>query len=429
LRILLTSNASYLPPRGGSTRSNLAFLQTLVASGHSCRVVAASPEVETEDQRDRLRQELQEQQLDSSLVPKLSRDRLVTCRIEGIELVSVHDLLRRPEVLKTQILDFGPEWILVSSEDLSHTLLRRVHRAAPGRLVYLAHTPQWFPFGPASWNRDEEATQILRDDAAAIVVISKAMEHYVEEYLGRRGAFAHPPLYGQGPWPVLSQPDGYVGMINPCGVKGISIFLAVADLMPHLAFAALPGWGTTRQDLQNLKKRRNITILPHVRDIERFLDRLSVLLMPSLWLEGFGLIVMEAMLRGVPVISTDSGGLREAKAGTPFLIPVNTIERYEPVYDDRHMPRPVLPAQSIELWIKALDEITGSAEAYRSHVASSRNAALEFVTGIDRTAPEKILSTLTPADAVRLSTRPDLSQLSDARRKLMLKKFRERASS
>ena len=37
--------------------------------------------------------------------------------------------------------------------------------------------------------------------------------------------------------------------------------------------------------------------------------------MPSLWFEGFGLIAMEAMLRGLPVIASDSGGLEEAKAG------------------------------------------------------------------------------------------------------------------
>jgi glycosyltransferase involved in cell wall biosynthesis len=428
LRILLTSNASYLPPRGGSTRSNLAFLKTLVASGYTCRVVAAAPEAETEDQRGRLRQELQEQQLDSSLVTKLSRDSVVTYLFEGMELVSVHDLLRHPEVLPQQISDFGPDWILVSSEDLSHTLLRRVHRAGAGRLVYLAHTPQWFPFGPASWNRDEEAIQILRD-AAAVVVISRAMEHYVAEHLGRSAAFAHPPLYGRGPWPVLSRSDGYVGMINPCGVKGVSIFLAVADLMPHLAFAVLPGWGTTMQDLQDLKKRRNITILQRVRDIERFLEQLSVLLMPSLWLEGFGLIVMEAMLRGVPVISTDSGGLREAKGNTRFVIPVNTIDQYEPIYDDRHMPRPVLPAQSIEPWVAALHEIRGSAHAYESHVAAARDAALEFVKGIDRSALEKILSALTPGDVDTRQTRPGASQLSEARRELILKRLRERASS
>ena len=44
--------------------------------------------------------------------------------------------------------------------------------------------------------------------------------------------------------------------------------------------------------------------------------------MPSIWYEGFGLIAMEAMLRGVPVISSDSGGLKEAKHGTGFVVPV-----------------------------------------------------------------------------------------------------------
>ena len=44
--------------------------------------------------------------------------------------------------------------------------------------------------------------------------------------------------------------------------------------------------------------------------------------MPSLWYEGFGLIAMEAMLRGIPVISSDSGGLVEARQGTGFVIPV-----------------------------------------------------------------------------------------------------------
>ena len=65
--------------------------------------------------------------------------------------------------------------------------------------------------------------------------------------------------------------------------------------------------------------------------------------MPSLWYEGFGLIVMESMLRGIPVVASDSGGLVEAKHGTGYVIPVNTIERYEPVFDEHAMPKPVVP--------------------------------------------------------------------------------------
>src|SRR5205809_113550 len=42
MRILLTSNASHDPPRGGSTRSNLVWLERLAAAGHACRVVCAS---------------------------------------------------------------------------------------------------------------------------------------------------------------------------------------------------------------------------------------------------------------------------------------------------------------------------------------------------------------------------------------------------
>ena len=40
MRILLTANASYVPPRGGATRSNLVWLENMAASGHACRVVA-----------------------------------------------------------------------------------------------------------------------------------------------------------------------------------------------------------------------------------------------------------------------------------------------------------------------------------------------------------------------------------------------------
>ena len=49
--------------------------------------------------------------------------------------------------------------------------------------------------------------------------------------------------------------------------------------------------------------------VPHVRELLR---RTKVLLVPSLWREAFGLIALEAALSGIPVLSTDHGGLVEA---------------------------------------------------------------------------------------------------------------------
>jgi len=42
MRILLTAHASYVPPRGGATRSNLLWLEYMAAHGHACRVVAGA---------------------------------------------------------------------------------------------------------------------------------------------------------------------------------------------------------------------------------------------------------------------------------------------------------------------------------------------------------------------------------------------------
>ena len=102
----------------------------------------------------------------------------------------------------------------------------------------------------------------------------------------------------------------------------------------------MPGWGTTAEDRRALERLPNVRLLPNARNHRRRAARTRVLLMPSLWYEGFGLIVMESMLRGIPVVASDSGGLKEAKRGTGYVIPVRTIERYQAVFDEHAMPQP-----------------------------------------------------------------------------------------
>src|SRR5260221_1468346 len=348
MRILLTSNASHHPARGGSTRSNLIWLEHLASSGNECLVVCSGEQTDTS-------------------------------RSNGVSIVSIKDLVRNRAVLTGRIRSFKPDFVLVSSEDLSHVLLREAYAAAPDRIVYLAHTPQFYPFGPASWNPDPQAASIVRSPRA-IVAIGAHMQGYIREHLGREAVVIHPPIYGEPPFARFGSFDeGWVLMVNPCIVKGIGIFLALAQAFPQLKFAALKGWGTTSADLQALAAAPNVTVLDTVHHIEEALSRSRLLLIPSLWYEGFGLIAMEAMLRGLPVISSDSGGLAEAKRGTGFVIPVRPIERYEPVFDENHMPNPASVEHDIAPWERALAALVGDHHTHAAEAQTSPQAGLRFV--------------------------------------------------
>jgi glycosyltransferase involved in cell wall biosynthesis len=395
MRILLTSNASHDPARGGSTRSNLIWLEHLAANGHDCLVVCSALESTT----------------DSALSLQ-----------KGVRILSVKDLVQRRAILSEEIHSIGPDFVLVSSEDLSHLLLREAYSAAPDRLIYLAHTPQFYPFGPASWNPDKRAADIVRH-ARAIVAIGSHMQGYIRESLGCEATVIHPPIYGDPPFARFGSFDeGWILMINPCVVKGIGIFLELAQAFPRLPFVALKGWGTTQDDLLALARLPNVTVIENVANIEEVLSKSRLLLAPSLWYEGFGLIVMEAMLRGLPVIASDSGGLAEAKQDTGFVVPVRAIERYEPSFDENHMPKPVGVRQDIEPWKQALETLVTDREIYWKEAELSRQAAVAFVSGLRASQFEDMLREL---PAPRQASQPGLSP---AKRALLAQRLRERSS-
>jgi glycosyltransferase involved in cell wall biosynthesis len=238
----------------------------------------------------------------------------------------------------------------------------------------------------------------------------------------------HPPIYGQGPFAQYRNFDrGVITMINPCAVKGLSIFLDVAARMPDHEFGVVAGWGTTASDRRALAQHPNVRILPNARAIDDVLSQTRVLMMPSVWYEGFGLIVMESMLRGIPVVASDSGGLVEAKRGTGYVIPVKTIERYEAVFDDHAMPRPVVQQNDPEPWIAALRELLGDRAAYEREACLSRAAAERFLRGLDAAELERYLLTLPPVKTAG-PTSATIESLSPAKRALLLERLRKRKS-
>ncbi|MES1260125.1 MAG: thioesterase domain-containing protein, partial [Acidobacteriota bacterium] len=235
------------------------------------------------------------------------------------------------------------------------------------------------PFGPDSAFLSEPKTQTLRR-VHGVVGVSRYVAEYIRKWSGIEAVALPISFMGGGPFVDVGRFDNeFITLVNPCVVKGIGIFLGLADAFPDLKFAAVPTWGTSADDHAKLSARPNVTVLPAEDRVEPILARTRILLVPSLWAEARSRIVVEAMLHGVPVIAANTGGLPEAKLGVPYLLPVRAIERYRPALDARMVPVAEEPPQDLGPWIEAVRRLTLDPTHWSEVARDSRTAALRYV--------------------------------------------------
>lgn len=363
---------------GGANKSNKILAEELAKKGHE--VVAVTPALAVPS--DHTVEELISH-LDRSLNIKVTKtDEALVFTLDGILVYAVIDpgLLR--SVLKQIIKDFGPDWILVSTEDPSQSLFRTAYEISPDNIIYLGHTKYMLPFGPLSFYPGEKRTALIKN-AKSIITISRYNAAYIKKYSGIEAFVNHPPHFGTNNFEDLGKrTNEYVLMINPSAVKGICILEELAKKMQLLKFAIVPGWGTTPTDVKRLRKYSNIEFWQSTSDLNNLFQNVSVLIMPSLWIEGFGMIVVDALIRGVPVVSSKHGGLMESKLGTNYQVDVNPIAVFKEELDENKFPVAIVPEQNIEPWVRALEELLNDDQKYRTESKLSRERASAFISGL-----------------------------------------------
>lgn len=194
---------------------------------------------------------------------------------------------------------------------------------------------------------DDPARLRATADLGCHVVCSSAfLARRVERIIGRP---AH-VVYPASDWCFGTAGDaqGLVTMVNPHAVKGLDTFLAIARRMPGQRFLLQESWPLDEAALAALRERLaplpHVTLQRRVPDMRPVYARTRLLLVPSVWEEGFGMVAVEAQSCGIPVIASARGGLPESVGSGGVLV------------DDY---------RNVDAWVAAIEGLLADAGAYR----------------------------------------------------------------
>ena len=174
---------------------------------------------------------------------------------------------------------------------------------------------------------DANILSSLDDPNIRFVCLSKFLAHDLHQRTGIQADVLYPivdpPLTHQ-PKSFRESAAGEVLMINPFPQKGIETFLEIARQTPEIRYRLLESWTLGTQMMQwlqqNLQQLPNVAFSRRVANMSQVYRQASLLLVPSIWKEGFGMVAIEAQCHGIPVIASERGGLPESVGPGGILI-------------------------------------------------------------------------------------------------------------
>jgi len=168
------------------------------------------------------------------------------------------------------------------------------------------------------------------------------------------------PFINKDDYTAPNHEPRFITFVNPNYQKGIRVAVEVARSMPEQDFLIIKGkWsGFSQAYIDKLTKPfldlENVTVWEHQKDMREVYAVTKVLLVPSLFIETFGRVIIEAQYNGIPVVGSDSGGI-------PYTIGTGGLV--------------ASPKNEAAPYVSAINQILENEETYRAYSVAAKSHA------------------------------------------------------
>ena len=278
----------------------------------------------------------------------VAHDLLVSTHRERTALTTLEEMLYETAFL--ELLErFRPHVVLgFGAYGLDRSLRREARLQGAGTIFYLANPS----YNHLRYFRDVD--RVVTDTAATAALYRRSL-----------GLIAQPIGLFIDPARVVAAEHRRecITFINPIQEKGACLVVGLAQLclaqLPEARFLVVESRGRWAPLLAQLglapESLPNVEVWPHQSDMRAVYARSRVVLMPSCWHESAGMVALEALMNGIPVLASDHGGLGETLRGGATLIPI-------PMEIRSRMAVP--PPEVVVPWMEALAPLLRDGHAY-----------------------------------------------------------------
>ena len=359
MKVFFSSANCLIDPSSGAARSVATFLSYLCRAGHECQTLTGSIY-----DKPLLESPIDNMQMNGAIPVQSEKGELSIWRqdIGGVQHLIFPTLISNrsfvPARDELRIFRHALTYLDLKKPDVFMTygngllergLLREARERGIATFFYLAHPG----YKEAGVFRDVD--QVFTDTEATRALYNERFNF---------GAFAIGKFIIKPKIPPNTSSGAYATFINPSSEKGVTLFFRIAQIaereLPELKFLVVESRTTLEQADERLRtgfsQLSNIVRVGLQQDMGRVFGMTKVLLMPSLWHESGGRAAIEALALGIPVISTNRGGLPETLGKAPIMLGVapDLIENPK-MLPDESAARP---------WIEALTRLLTDPEFY-----------------------------------------------------------------